>query len=573
MQEIVDALCAYTKTLIGQGNEFPPESLKDSNKRQSLNGALSSKCAELTLKAVGRQRFLRGDGQNFRRAVWQSFLPRLDRLIESALATPSHNPSGTGPINEVRFKELETASTAAFACLDASQTAILTIQDTPLKEAIVEALSNVAKASIEATKVVPCVADIFASVRHRPFNAWAGPESSAHLAAVTMCEIVLREWYEAIDIVYVAKLDVGMADDLPPPKITPKKIEKAKQRFQALAMPDIQAYVAEMQWEFAKAVPRPELKIDTSELASGTREAVDEIHRILSDAVKRTEQQNKKNDDKPQFGEIPEDKLRKLTTIQTQDYVPPSDEERRKWWARYTCPQKGELCPRCNEPMLGDEFTGERCPKCGLRSFPNPYTQEIGRFIKWAKISVVEGKFVDDWKDIYRHCRDGGMPPEDEPNFWLTGIMECWIKIEGHHNLNVGSLFHHLYEKHGLVPEEAKRMTLKELYDLLKKYLLKRSGAKKPVKKQAKEKTVIATRVRNPPKQPQIGLNATDKAVLEIIRSQAKGQGVIAKKIVAALKRKGITVKENTLRRHCLPKLKRHCRVVNHPASGGYCFR
>jgi hypothetical protein len=58
--------------------------------------------------------------------------------------------------------------------------------------------------------------------------------------------------------------------------------------------------------------------------------------------------------------------------------------------------------------------------------------------------------------------------------------------------------------------------------------------------------------------------------VLKIIKSQPKGKGIIAKEIVKKLKAKKIEIKESTLRRHTLPKLKKHFGVVNHPSAGGY---
>ena len=85
MDEVVDALCAYAKTLIGKDNQFPPSALKDKKKRQILESTLHARCVKLSLKKVGRQRFLHGDGQLFRLAAWKSFQPHLERIIDTAL--------------------------------------------------------------------------------------------------------------------------------------------------------------------------------------------------------------------------------------------------------------------------------------------------------------------------------------------------------------------------------------------------------------------------------------------------------------------------------------------------------
>lgn len=103
MHKIVDALSEYAKTLIGKGNEFPPESLKSKVMRQQLENSLSNKCVSLTLEAVGQQRYLHGDGQSLRQAAWKSFKPQLDRLINSAIdadQAPVFLMTSKGPVRE-----------------------------------------------------------------------------------------------------------------------------------------------------------------------------------------------------------------------------------------------------------------------------------------------------------------------------------------------------------------------------------------------------------------------------------------------------------------------------------------
>lgn len=65
-------------------------------------------------------------------------------------------------------------------------------------------------------------------------------------------------------------------------------------------------------------------------------------------------------------------------------------------------------------------------------------------------------------------------------------------------------------------------------------------------------------------------LNPTERAVLHIIRSQPKGQGIKARGIITALAKRKIELEETSLRRHILPKLKEHHGVISHRAAGGY---
>jgi hypothetical protein len=65
-------------------------------------------------------------------------------------------------------------------------------------------------------------------------------------------------------------------------------------------------------------------------------------------------------------------------------------------------------------------------------------------------------------------------------------------------------------------------------------------------------------------------LTATEQEVLTIIKKQSKGKGIQGKAIIAALKKKGIDLKETTLRKHILPKLQRFHGVENIRAAGGY---
>lgn len=66
------------------------------------------------------------------------------------------------------------------------------------------------------------------------------------------------------------------------------------------------------------------------------------------------------------------------------------------------------------------------------------------------------------------------------------------------------------------------------------------------------------------------GLGKTEKAVLAIIKSQPKGNGINGKEIIKKLKDKGILIAESSLRKHILPKLIAGHGVVNHRAAGGY---
>jgi hypothetical protein len=65
-------------------------------------------------------------------------------------------------------------------------------------------------------------------------------------------------------------------------------------------------------------------------------------------------------------------------------------------------------------------------------------------------------------------------------------------------------------------------------------------------------------------------LTATEQKVLDIIKAQPKGKGVIGKFIIKELKRKKIDINETTLRRHILPKLILHFGVRNQRGAGGY---
>lgn len=65
-------------------------------------------------------------------------------------------------------------------------------------------------------------------------------------------------------------------------------------------------------------------------------------------------------------------------------------------------------------------------------------------------------------------------------------------------------------------------------------------------------------------------LKPTLAAVLDVIRTQPKGKGISGKGIIKALKARKIHLKESTLRRHYVSKLKESFGVVNCPAAGGY---
>jgi len=65
-------------------------------------------------------------------------------------------------------------------------------------------------------------------------------------------------------------------------------------------------------------------------------------------------------------------------------------------------------------------------------------------------------------------------------------------------------------------------------------------------------------------------LTPTERAVLAIIKKQRRGSGIEGKAIITALKKTGIELKETTLRRHIIPKLKKCHGVMNTRAAGGY---
>jgi hypothetical protein len=69
---------------------------------------------------------------------------------------------------------------------------------------------------------------------------------------------------------------------------------------------------------------------------------------------------------------------------------------------------------------------------------------------------------------------------------------------------------------------------------------------------------------------PRQQLADTESIVLAIIRAQPKGRGIAGKEIIKKLKAKKIQIKESTLRKHILPKLRKHYGVINHRAAGGY---
>src|SRR5262249_18468441 len=58
-------------------------------------------------------------------------------------------------------------------------------------------------------------------------------------------------------------------------------------------------------------------------------------------------------------------------------------------------------------------------------------------------------------------------------------------------------------------------------------------------------------------------LSPTEQAVLEIIRAQPNGKGIIGKDIIKELRDRGMELSDKTLRRHILPKLRDHFGVVN----------
>ncbi len=73
-----------------------------------------------------------------------------------------------------------------------------------------------------------------------------------------------------------------------------------------------------------------------------------------------------------------------------------------------------------------------------------------------------------------------------------------------------------------------------------------------------------------PPVNPLPDLTSTEEAVLAIIREQPQGRGIVGKRIIKALRTKNLELTEATLRRHVLPKLCKHFRVINVRSAGGY---
>ncbi|HEY2783727.1 MAG TPA: hypothetical protein VGJ05_02030 [Fimbriiglobus sp.] len=69
---------------------------------------------------------------------------------------------------------------------------------------------------------------------------------------------------------------------------------------------------------------------------------------------------------------------------------------------------------------------------------------------------------------------------------------------------------------------------------------------------------------------PPVPLTPTDELVLSIIREQPPGIGVFAKNIVEEMAERDVEYAESSLRKHVLPKLMKHCGVINHRAAGGY---
>jgi hypothetical protein len=65
-------------------------------------------------------------------------------------------------------------------------------------------------------------------------------------------------------------------------------------------------------------------------------------------------------------------------------------------------------------------------------------------------------------------------------------------------------------------------------------------------------------------------LKPIEQAVLSIIQRQEKGKGIQGKEIIAALKMEGIDLKESTLRRHTVQRLKQKYGLQNIRAAGGY---
>ena len=84
------------------------------------------------------------------------------------------------------------------------------------------------------------------------------------------------------------------------------------------------------------------------------------------------------------------------------------------------------------------------------------------------------------------------------------------------------------------------------------------------------EMLTLSGKSPEPPRAARETLSATEKAVLAVIESQPKGQGITSKEIIAKLKKKGVTLANSSLRKHIMPVLKRQCGVVNHRAAGGY---
>lgn len=114
--------------------------------------------------------------------------------------------------------------------------------------------------------------------------------------------------------------------------------------------------------------------------------------------------------------------------------------------------------------------------------------------VKWSRISVIAGKFPPDWSRLYQHCQAAGMP-NDEPNYWLPVIDECWHRLFGK-ALTEEELIKYFYLAKGMSPDGVKSMTLAELASNLRNHLVQiatkeatkgeASGTSEPVKRDKK---------------------------------------------------------------------------------------
>jgi hypothetical protein len=66
-------------------------------------------------------------------------------------------------------------------------------------------------------------------------------------------------------------------------------------------------------------------------------------------------------------------------------------------------------------------------------------------------------------------------------------------------------------------------------------------------------------------------LSPNEQRVLDLIRAQPPGTGIVGRHIVSKLSKEGFELDHGTLTRHIIPILKRHFGVKNRPGIGYYC--